>query len=134
VLTSDAFAERYGAQTCDWLETCDGSTVDRDACLADQADGVDALLALDGCSYDEDAARDCLDQREGATCEQALSAAGSSRVNGRNGPPVLAGSIALGRRVGAGYGARGEARCGGLGWRWRRRRARRAGTGSSGRT
>lgn len=68
-LTSDAFAERYGAQTCDWLETCDGSTVDRDACLAEQADGVDALLALDGCSYDEDAARDCLDQREGATCD-----------------------------------------------------------------
>ena len=81
-LSQEAFIDRYGEQTCAWLETCTDASQDRRDCLAEQAEGLDALITL-GCVYDADAARDCVDQREGATCDDPFGLPTEAEACGR---------------------------------------------------
>lgn len=67
-LSQDAFIARYGEQTCDWLAACTDEATDASTCLAEQEEGLDALINR-GCVFVPDAGADCLDQRDGATCD-----------------------------------------------------------------
>ena len=77
-LSQEAFIDRYGEQTCAWLETCTDASQDRGDCLAEQAEGLDALIGerlLDAEARRRGLTRDTLLEREVEAKVQRPSAA-----------------------------------------------------------